>query len=212
MGKAFQGVYGSFQGKVGNVVGRVRQGVQVYSIYQPSVANPQTTEQMKYRQAFSLMSKFCSAIIAFLRVGFHALDGYKYGSPYSAAVGYNLKHNGIGGNYPNQEVAFSNVMVALGDVPLPYNPSGSVDSNVLSLSWSDNSGEGGALATDKIAVLIYNSDKEISMSNMEVATRSARTGSVNIPTAWNGDSVEVWLIATNSEDNSKSFYIGNFTV
>ena len=45
MGKANQGVFGAWTKRVGNVVGRVIQGVNVYSIYQPNVSNPRTELQ-----------------------------------------------------------------------------------------------------------------------------------------------------------------------
>lgn len=212
MGKAKQGIFGGWVNKVGNVVARVRQGQVVLSIYQPNVMNPRTQSQQSVRMKFTLLSRFMSACLDFIRIGFQNLDGYKYGSAYSAAVGYNYKKNPFGGTYPNFELAYNNLLVAEGSLLLPYNPSASLDSNVLSLSWSDNSGEGNAKATDEMCVLVYNSTKGISIADFEAGKRPDRSGTLNIPTAWNGDSVEVWLMATSETLNSNSFYLGSFTV
>lgn len=212
MGKAKQGIFGGWVNKVGNVVARVRQGQVVLSIYQPNVANPRTQSQQSVRMKFTLLSRFMSACLDFVRIGFQNLDGYKYGSAYSAAVGYNYKNNPFDGGFPNWELAYSELVVAEGTLLLPYNMSGSLDSNVLSLSWTDNSGEGNAKATDEICVMVYNSTKGLCITDLEAGKRPDRSATINIPTAWNGDSVEVYAMCVSESINSNSFYIGNFTV
>lgn len=215
MGKAFQGVYGSFVNKVGNVVGRVKQGVQIYSIYQPSVANPRTPAQVANRSKFGTLTAFVSKILAGVKVGFQKLDGYRYGTAFSSCVGYNLKDgvvisDGQGG----YEIDYSKVSVSDGQLENPFNLQGTMDSNTLSLSWADNSGMGNALATDVVEVVVYNKTKNTAVFDDGNAVRSARTANVTIPTSWNSDSVEAWAFF-NRADNSmqaKSVYIGNFSV
>lgn len=215
MGKASQGVFGFWRGKVGNVVGRVRQGQNVYSIYQPSVANPRTPAQLAGRSKFTLISQLISALLGFIKIGFSRLDGYVRGSAFSSAVGLNLKVEGIvTGTYPNLEVDYSKVKVSDGKIDLPFNTSGSVEESTLTVTWADNSGRGDALATDKVMVLAYNSSTGESVYNLAVADRSARTGSVTLPTAWSGDTVEVWLAMErpDTKDVSDSEYLGSFTL
>lgn len=212
MGKATQGIFGGWVNKVGNIVARVRQGQVVLSIYQPNVANPRTQAQQSVRMKFTLLSRFMSACLDFIRIGFQNLDGYKYGSPYSAAVGYNYKKNPFGGTYPNFELAYNNLVVAEGTLLLPYTISAALDSNVLSLSWADNSGEGNAKATDDICVMAYNSDRGLCIFDLEAAKRPDRTTTMQIPTAWNGDTIEVWAMCKSESINSNSFYLGSFTV
>lgn len=215
MGKASQGVFGFWRGKVGNVVGRVRQGQNVYSIYQPSVANPRTPAQLTGRSKFTLISQFISAVLGFIRVGFAGLDGYVRGSAFSSAVGLNLKTEGITtGVYPNLQLDYSKMKVSDGKIDLPFNPSGSAEGNTLSLTWADNSGRGDALATDKVIVLAYDSTTNESVFDLTVADRSARTGTVTLPTQWSGDSVEVWMAMQRptTKDVSDSAYLGSFTL
>ena len=215
MGKAFQGVYGSFVNKVGNVVGRVKQGVQIYSIYQPSVANPRTPEQVANRSKFGTMTSFVSKVLAGVKVGFQKLDGYRYGTAFSSCVGYNMKNgvvvsDGQGG----YEIDYSKMAVSEGQLDNAFNMQGSVDSNTLTLTWADNSGMGNALATDVLEVVIYNKTKKAAVFDNGNAVRSSRNSSVTIPTAWNGDSIEVWAFF-NRKDNSlqaKTQYIGSFSV
>ena len=215
MGKAFQGVYGSFVNKVGNVVGRVKQGVQIYSIYQPSVANPRTPEQVANRSKFGTLTAFVSKILAGVKVGFQKLDGYRYGTAFSSCVGYNLKNGVVApdgqGGY---EIDYSKVAVSEGQLDNAFNLQGSVDSNTLSLTWADNSGMGNALATDVLNVVVFNKNKNAAIFNEGTAARSERTASVTIPTAWNSDNVEVWSFF-NRKDNTlqaKSVYVGSYTI
>lgn len=215
MGKASQGVFGFWRGKVGNVVGRVRQGQNVYSIYQPSVANPRTPAQVTGRSKFTLISQLISTLLGFIKVGFASLDGYVRGSAFSSAVGLNLKTEGIvTGTYPNLEIDYSKVKVSDGKIDLPFNPSGSAEGNILTVSWADNSGRGDALATDKAMVLAYNSSTNECVFDLAVADRSARTGTLTMPTVWSGDTVEVWLAMErpDTKEVSDSTYLGSFTL
>lgn len=215
MGKAYQGVYGSFVNKVGNVVGRVKQGVQIYSIYQPSVANPRTPEQVANRSKFGTLTAFVSKILPGVKVGFQKLDGYRYGTAFSSCVGYNRK---IGVVAPDGQggysIDYSKVAVSEGQLDNAFNLQGSMDSNTLSLTWADNSGMGNALATDVLDVVIFNKNKNAAIFSDGSAARSERTASVTIPTAWNSDDIEVWAFF-NRKDNSlqaKSVYVGSYTV
>lgn len=55
------GIIGNGRGRLGNVVARVRRGVQINSVYQPVVANPSTDAQVKQRARFKLMAQIASA-------------------------------------------------------------------------------------------------------------------------------------------------------
>lgn len=62
MGKANQGILGAFTGKVGNVVGQISRGQQVYRVYQPNVNNPKSPKQTEQRRAFAQAVKFMSNV------------------------------------------------------------------------------------------------------------------------------------------------------
>lgn len=193
MGKQFGGVFANWSGKVGNVVGRVRQGRTVLAIYQPNVSNPNTQAQQSARSEFSVLVKFLSKLSGILRVGFHDLDGYKTGNTFSAAVGYNYKNGAVTGTYPNLEIDNTKVALSQGNVELPYVPQVTADGTNLSVIWGDNSGIGNAQADDNVMLACYNPDKDTALSTVSLAKRSARNGSFALPTAWAGDTVWIWL-------------------
>lgn len=194
MGKQVGGLFANWYGKVGNVVGRIRQNRTIVSIYQPNVANPRSDAQVDQRSKFSLLAAALSHCSGFLKYGFHDLDGYKTGNYYSAAIGYNMKLDGVfTGVAPDYELDYGKIVMSQGNVDLPYSPSASAEGATVTFTWSDNSGMGNALASDKIAVLAYNPTKGQSVYNPELADRSERNGTLALPTAWVGDTVMVYL-------------------
>lgn len=193
MGKQFGGVFANWNGKVGNVVGRVRQGRTVLSIYQPNVYNPNTNNQQSARSKFSVLVKFLSKMSAVISVGFHDLDGYKTGNSFSAAVGYNYKNGAVTGSYPNLSIDNQKVVLSQGVVELPYTPQVTADGTTLSITWADNSGIGNANADDVVMLACYNPDKDTALANVSLAARSERNGSFALPVAWTGDIVWVYL-------------------
>lgn len=215
MGKEYQGVFGNWSGKVGNVVGRIREGRTVLAIYQPIVSNPQTVGQQTARMKFKILSKFFSTCLSAVQVGFRNRDGYKMGSAYSSAVGFNLKKSpsAITGTYPNLSQAYNNTQVSEGTVELPFNPSASIDSGTAQVSWSDNSGLGNADANDKICFLMYNPAKDQAIY-VEQGIRSDRNASFAVPTAWTGDAAETYMFCMRPTtlEASNSFYLGSLTV
>lgn len=194
MAKQYGGVFANWYGRVGNVVGRIRQGRTIMSIYQPNVSNPKTPAQLAQREKFSLLAAFFKTLSGFLTYSFHDLDGYKVGNPYSAAIGYNMKRDEcFSGSYPNTELDYVDVQVSNGTIDLPYTPSASAEGTTVSLTWADNSGLGNAKSDDKLMVVAFNSIKNQSFYNIELADRNERNTTFNLPSSWTGDTVNIWI-------------------
>lgn len=193
MGKSFGGVFANWSGKVGNVVGAVRQGRTVMRIYQPQVANPRTQNQLQARGVFSLLTSTLSKFTPILKLGFRDLDGYKTGNYYSAAVGYNAKRDVVTGSYPSQQIDLTKLKIAQGSVDNPYTPQATADGTTLNITWADNTGMGNANADDEVIVAAYNADKDSIVYNNNAGTRTERNCELACPAAWTGDIVNVYL-------------------
>lgn len=217
MAKVYGGFTANFYGKLGNVVGRVRQGRSILSIYQPNVHNPKTAGQQLARGKFSLLTGFLKTISGFLRVSFRDLDGYKTGNSFSSAIGYNFRRDPSvfdGVSSEALELVFSNIQVSQGSIDLPYSPSAIADGTELGLTWSDNTGFGNAEATDVAMVVAYNKDKNVSVFSTNLAARNARSATFNMPTGWTGDSVVVWFAMCRPSTGmcSASAYLGTISL
>ncbi len=61
-----QGILGGVSKRIGNVVGASWKGIPVIRIYQPNVANPDTTAQRRQRSDFKLLAHYGSTLLASL--------------------------------------------------------------------------------------------------------------------------------------------------
>ena len=220
MGKNYQGVFGNWSGKTGNVVGREYQGRTIYSIYQPNVLNPKTVKQESQRQKFKLYATLASRCKAFLEVAFHNLDGYRRGSWFSSFVGYNFKHDkadpshaGISGTYPNQALNYPNIQFSpmTGGLATGANIAGSINENTITISWEDESESlDNANANDHCMVLVISETKRSVISLTAAALRSTRLAQIELPLDWEGETVQVYCVFANADytEFSSTQFIG----
>lgn len=209
MGKANQGVFGQWRNKVGNVVGRVLQGQQVYSIYQPVVANPRTTAQESNRAKFRVLAQFLRLEAALLRESFAGT--YTLGSGFTRAMKVNFA-NGTSGTYPSIVVNYANIIMGQGLCPMVYNPSVVADSGVVTLSWTDNSDNAGAEATDEMYAVAYNSTKKEVLYESALAKRNDGNVEWEMPTAWSGDTVQIYIGMKRKDMGGNSAYMGSVNI
>lgn len=211
MGKCNQGVFGNWTKRVGNVVGRVVNGRNIYSIYQPNVSNPQTETQQQIRTKFSLLTKLGSVIGGFLAIGLMKSKGD--GTWLSRFISVNFV-DGITGTWPSYELNYPKLILSQGNVDLPYNTAAQLQGSEINVSWIDNSGIGNARDSDKAMFLVFNKDKNQSIADTEAADRSTRRASYDLPASWNGDTVYVYFAMYRKADKvaSTSVFLGQFTV
>lgn len=212
MGKNYQGINGNFSGKIGPTVGRVKNGRTITAIYQPIVANPRTTKQTNNRNWFSGVVKHVRVFIGWAQV--MCKKEFQYGTAWSNLLKIVFGSPIKGGTADNPEILWNKMLISKGGVALPYSPSGVIDSQMFNVSWTDNSGEGGALADDVACLAVYNSAKNAAVYNTNAGNREDRQGQLTLPSSWAGDSVDTWIAfrrADNSEQ-SDSVYLGNFSI
>lgn len=153
MGVIRQGILGGFSGKVANVVGSSWKGIAVLKSLPLSVANPRTPGQVEQREKMT-------GIVAAARLLLAALI-QPYWNPFAQRMsGYNafVKENidtFVSDTFTNFAAFFSTRGSLLGVVV-----SGVVSSaaaNTITISWTNNSGQADALATDEMVIVVYNS-------------------------------------------------------
>lgn len=213
MGKSFQGPWGNFTGKIGNIVGRIRRGEQTLSIYQRTVNQPNTTPQLVQRQRFSL-------IVAFITTLGSWLDAFGKAIAQMGQTGYNaimslaMSNEPFTGSYPSQTIDLTKIKLSSGQLDLPYNMVANVDGNDIIVNWSDNSGIGNAKSDDGFCMVVYNAVKGTSIVELDSAKREDSAGQIAVPTSWNSDTLHGWLAFRSIDGRivSDSYYLGSFTV
>ncbi len=211
MGKCHGGVFANWTKKVGNVVGRIVDGENVYSIYQPNVSNPNTAAQRAVRSNFSLLTEMLAKTANFGKQGM--INYRTKGTWLSSLIGLNYD-TAITGTYPNNSINFTKLILSKGILDNALNLAAQVQGQDMNFAWTDNSGMGNAEENDKFALLIYNKDKKVAIYDTAAASRSSRQTTYTLPTAWTGDGVEVYGYFYSPTKNivSGSQYLGAFTL
>jgi hypothetical protein len=212
MSKISSGILGGFSGKVGNVVGAKWKGIDTMKIKPSKVSNPKTPGQLDQRTRFSTTLGFLKPITDFLKVGFRHYA--KRMSAFNAAMSYNLQ-NAITGSYPNYSIDYSEALVSRGTLtPGADGAVSSTTAGTVTVTWSDNSGNGSALSSDKSMIIVYNPTRGEAVSLMTGPQRSVETASVTVPDDYTGETVYVYLTFINAEGSkvSNSIYCSSVTV
>ena len=210
MGKIKQGILGGFSGKVGPVIGTSWKGKAIMRAIALSFNDANTLAQQQQRAKFGAMAQFLSSVNGFVEYGFKN-RAVGMTEP-NAAMHFNLD-SAISGDWPNYSVAYDKVLLAYGNIDMPYTPTATAENGELSVGWTDNSGLGNADANDKVMLIAYNSSKHQAVYNTAVAERSDRSATLTLPATWSGDSVEAWMAMRREKDGetSKSVHLGSFT-
>lgn len=212
MGKIAQGVLGGFSGKVGNIVGGTWKGIDYMRIKPANVSNPKTQGQLDQRSKFSTVLKFLQPLTDFLKVGFK-LYAIKM-TQFNSAMSYNL-NNAITGTYPNFTIDYTKALVSRGSlVGAAGAAAASSSAGVVEFTWSDNSGSGNVLGTDKALLVVYNATKGYAVYDTAGASRATQAQNLTVPSDFSGDSVEAFIgfVSEDGKEVANSVYIGSVTV
>ncbi len=205
MGVIKQGILGGFSGSVGAITGSSWKGVAVIKAKPLSVANPKTALQVTNREKFAQAVKFSKAIL----VGTikPLLDrGAVKQSGYNKFVSLNQAQ------FSTVKLANPGLLtIAQGVVTGISELAGSVQyaGHTVTATFTDNTGVGDALATDKLHGVIYNETLNEAVSMITTRTRADLTAVTPVPASWVSPHViHVWcayLRADGSKTSNTSY-------
>ncbi|MBN2639950.1 MAG: hypothetical protein JXR65_12780 [Bacteroidales bacterium] len=201
MGKGKQGIYGAYNGRVGNVVGSVRNGTQVLSIRPASMRNPRTDAQQNTRMRFAMLGKFLSSQRSAVKVGFESLAVDNV-SAVNAAMQANF-HTAFTGDYPDLALDFSKVRLSSGDLLIPEGMTVTGEAGAaISLAWNDNSALTQGNAQDNLIIGLYNEELKRGQVLFGKFRRSDVSGTVQLPVSWAGQTLHVLAFCSWGADPS----------
>ena len=212
MGTIKQGVLGPFSGKVGTVIGSVWKGIAVMRGIAPSVTDAKSEAQLAHRAKFKLIVSFLHSMTAFLRVSFKS-QAVKM-SEFNAAFSRNIRQ-AVTGAYPAFTVDYTRALVSCGSLPGVVNgAAASVLAGKVDFTWDDNSSDAGAMADDKVLLLVYNPLRNQSVSLSGGKTRAEGADSLIVPDLFTGETVECYLafVKANGGETSNSQWVGSVEV
>ncbi len=203
MGTIKQGVFGELSGKVGNVVGYKRKGVNRLRIQAASISNPKTPKQQMQRGKISIAVNFLKTINPYIRIGY---KNYAKGNmTYNAAMSYIMRRAIIEEGGTNV-LDFKRIMVSIGFLTTVPDATATMEDDVIIFRWADNSGMGNAESTDIAMLLVYNKERELAIYDTDAATRTDTYAQISLPKEWSSDTMISYLSfrSINGEEVSNS--------
>lgn len=133
-------------------------------------------------------------------------------SAFNSAFSYNLK-NAITGTSPDFEVAYAKALLSRGDLSNVVAPVATVTGNEIFFTWTDNSGIGKALSTDKSVLVVYCKALDSSIYMYPGPQRSAGSAQLDVSSFAHQD-VETWLgfISADGAQVSNTIYTGHLVI
>ena len=211
MGKIRKGVLGGFSGKVGTVIGSSWNGISYMRSLPQHFNDAKTPRQLQQRAKFNKAMEFLTPIKDYIRVGYKTYAVKK--SAFNAAVSYVVK-NAVGGSYPDIEINYPRALVSRGDLTPPKDVAATVSKHCVTITWTDNSAEGSADASDLSMPLAYNVSKGQTVFEIAATTRSSQSVVLPLLSNWLGDTIQLYLgfISEDGTEVANSVYLGSETV
>ncbi|WP_291107761.1 DUF6266 family protein [Flavobacterium sp. UBA6195] len=212
MGTYNKGILGAFSGKVGPVVGATWRGKEVMRSLPKKSNRLATTYQQQQRSKFAMTTEFLGGVQPVIKRYFGSNAGLK--TRRNQAMSYLMKE-AIVFTDPNYEWDYTKVLISKGDL-LGIN-NGAVIAGTgqnLNFSWTDNSGQGEAMATDKLVVVVYEPTSKATVYSLNAGSRSSGSATLELPNFLSGLEVQVWATFVSSNDAlyATSLYLGAVTV
>lgn len=200
MAKYRLGVMGTFENKVGIVVGRKWRNLDVMSAYQPKVFNPNTKKQVEQRQRFGATSTLARGMKLGLAYGFAGVAAGTKSPARSRFVQANLP--AVEFTWPDTiDIDYSMVKVSDGShMNASFGTPTSTEPLQVDLTFTMSIVSGFSTDGDNVFVCVYNPDD----GNCVLANARANSGSiaVSVPNSWNGETVHVYGFVIGSEAGS----------
>ena len=196
-----------FTGKLGNVIGYVKDGKQMIRRIPKRRKRRYTRLQLLQQKKFSLMIKFFKPLTPLLQQTFGV--SRSGGSNYNKAVSYHIK-NAITGKYPFFEMDYAKVLLGMGSLtPAKIPAVSSQQTGWLQFTWADNSERVGARSYDEAWVAIYCPELDQWICYLDCAVRRSGCYSSDV-TAFSGKAVHSYLgfISHDGKTVSNSSYLG----
>lgn len=209
MAKLPDGIFGGIRGRIGNIVGVKRNGEFHIRSVPSAPKNPKTEKQQKNRNMFGAASSLTARLAPFIKTSFSTVDDKTWRG---ACISYNMKSAIV----PSEdgdgfEIDFSNVIVSAGVLKQASNPVAERDEDGnIRVTWTDNSGDGNAMGSDRVLMLALNSDNYALFSVLKGVHRKDEVATIELPKSFQTRPMHIYLSLISADEAiaSNSDYLG----
>lgn len=199
MAKTTKNILGDQQGKIGKVVGRVVNGVQIFSAYNRHISNPRTPKQLAARARFKAVMQLAKPFNGIVNIGLHlAASGKPMTSPTNIFTKRNNRLMQYDATTGIATPDYEHLILSDGRTPgVTFSNASFSDSLSVKVSIASTSGsEFGAFDDDIVYIAVYCPEK--GESTIGTAMRSDTDVTVTVPPEWVGLTVYVWGFVKSS--------------
>lgn len=199
MSKTSKNILGDQSGKIGNVVGRVINGVQIYSAYSSHGNNPRTPKQLAARARFRAVMQLAKPLNGVVNIGLRlAASGIPMTSPTNIFTRRNNSLMQYDAAARTATPDYEHLILSDGRTPsVVFSNASFSDPLTVKVSITSSSGsEFGAFDDDTVYVVVYCPARD--ECTLGTAKRSDTDVTVTAPPEWAGQSVYVWGFVKSS--------------
>ena len=211
MGTYNKGILGAFSGKVGPVVGASWRGKVVMRSLPKKGNKVPTATQLLQRQKFAMVQTFLSGINPVVKRYYGSNSGLKTRG--NNAMSY-LMREALVFTDPDFEWDYSKVLISRGDLIGFDEATLDVSAGEINVMWTDNSGQGEALDTDQLVLLVFDPESKAVVYSLAAGERADESATLAMPSNLLGADVEVWATFVSADEKlvATSLYLGTVTV
>lgn len=214
MGTYKPGVFGPFNGRVGDVVAARWKDLNVVKNRPAKSSKPATLTQKDQRARFGLGTAFAGKAADMIAIGFRGMTGSV--TP-SNIVAKQLLTDCITGTYPDYVLDYPKISLSK-DGSLDLGKKVSVQvlaEQTVQVSWVMDTMPGKVNdATDLVHILLYNADKHKVIKSGAGLVRGDSPATMFVPGSFIGDQVHCWLFfsSVKNKEVSPTAYLGVVTI
>ncbi len=220
MGKYENGAYGSFHGKVGNLVGSSWRGIS-YMRAKPNTGKRKSSEkQIQHRAKFLFATNFIQPLFPVIQIGFRNQNDKKTAK--NAAMS-EIMNYAITGEYPEFSINFKNLKLSKGCIYVPKSPAVQLVDNRVQFTWTldignEDSIENNTLMQERMEdkiMLVTLAFGYPPVYTLHKYRRENQAGDVGLPDAPPGTEVHCYIAAASVAKHmnvSNSVYAGSVII
>lgn len=209
MARIKNGILGSIQGKVANLVG--------YELNQQKIirtigvnTKPPTEKQLNNRLQMAVVMEFLSGLDTLIKTGFNPQAAGTTKNYHNLAIYYN-KPNALKGNYPDVEIDCPKIKFSAGHLPQPVNTIVELTGDGLKFIWK-NQGFSWPENQDRVMLLVYAPATKEKRFKHTGAMRQDGQDTLQITPSMRNTPLELYIsfVSDDRKRAANSLYLGAF--
>lgn len=197
MGSLNNGLFGGFNGRVGNLVGYILNGKSIVRTIGKS-NKPLTSARKANCEQMTVVNDFLKANLDFIRSGFKLITAGTDKNFYNAAVSYNKKQ-ALQGSYPNISMDYTKALLSMGNLLTAAKTEISSHEDGIEFKWEVPADLPQERRNDRAMLLIYFPDAGTSSYMLSGARRHEGREVVYIPKNHTKSRIEAYISFMNED-------------